>query len=267
MLRPFIVTYWSGRTTDDAPPEVAAVIEAARFTHQHINLALFALDADGKLLRSLNPEVKPGKNRFDPESQGRDFHRQLQDMLANLTLPAAPATNPSKLALPDVKGADALAGARVYLTFGANRLNHYRTPTVEAVSFTDAMRSALQYPEQPRTLPAAALRPLLEQLYPPAIMDGHGGCRRIDGTFRLSPAGDIDGKPVAMLTGTVAIELDNEMNTKYEGPLSIVVSYAKGNPAAKSMRGVGAWEFPKYNPNGEIVEKITMTAAIESRPD
>lgn len=248
------------------PDDVYAVIKAAGMRHQHINLGLFALDADGKLTRSLNPEVRPGANRFDPESQGRDFKRQLDEMLDGLDLPHVAAKYPIKLTLPDVDGADQPAGVRIYLTFGKNRLNHYRTPTVEAVKFTDAMRVALKYPDKSRSVSADDLRPILEQFYPPAIMDGHGGCREIVARLTLSPAGADGGKRLALLKGEVDIELDNKNATRYAGPVTIALTYGEDGQL-KSMRGVGTWEFPKHNPQGQVVETIKMTAAIESRPE
>ncbi len=266
-LRPFIVTYWSGRTKDDAPTDVNAVIDAAGFTHKHINFALFALDADGKLLRSMIPEVRPDASRFDPESMGKNFRQQLDKMLDGLTFTKVVTANVPKLVLPDIGGTDPLAGVRVYLTFANNRLNHYRTPTVEAVKFTDKMRKALSYPEQARTITADELRPMLEQLYPPAIMDGHGACRRIDASLKLAPSKGKDGERSALLTGNVSIELDNTNRTKYEGPISIVITYAADNAAPKSLRGVGTWDVPKHDPHGQVAETIRMTAAIESRPD
>src|SRR5262245_40218612 len=83
-LRPFILTWWSGRTVADMPKDVRAVNDAADFGTKHINIALVVLDSKGQFLRSSVPEVKPGANRFDPESQGRDFKRQLDDLLAGL---------------------------------------------------------------------------------------------------------------------------------------------------------------------------------------
>lgn len=267
LLRPLIVTYWSGRTTDDMPKEVRDIVEASGLRNKHLNLALFALDADGKLLRSVIPNVRPPQFRFDPVAQGKDFQRQLEDMLDGLKLPHVVAKNPAKLTMPDVTGTDPLAGVRVYLTFGTNRLNHYRTPTVEAVQFTDAMRKSLSYPDSERILTADNLRPLLEQFYPPAIMDGHGGCRRIDAKLILKPAGHEGNKRLALLHGDVDIVLDNDNRTRYHGPLSVVVTYAAENSAPQSLRGVGTWEFPKHNPQGQVVERIKMTAAIESRPN
>jgi hypothetical protein len=266
-LRPFIVTYWSGRTVADMPDDVYAVVDAAGFRQKHLNLALFALDADGKVLRSSNPQVRPSATRFDPESMGRDFRRQLDDMLDGLPLPKVASADPPKLTLPDVTGDGRPAGVRVFLTFAKNRLNHYRTPTVEAVKWTAAMRDALRYPDERRGVSADGLRPLLEQLYPPAIMDGHGGCRRIDADLTLTPAGSDGATRYAVLKGTVAIELDNANRTRYEGPLALVVTYAADNAAARALRGVGTWDVPKHNPQGQVAETIRMTAAIESRPD
>lgn len=266
-LRPFIVTYCSARTVDDMSDDVRAVIVAGGFRHPHLNLALFALDADGKLLRSYDPFVRPPYFHFDPELQGRDFRRQLDDMLDGLNLPAHAAASPAKLTLPDAAGNDPLAGVRVYLTFGTNKLNHYRTPTVEAVAFTAAMRALLRYPDAPRSIAAAELRPLLSQLYPPAIMDGHGGCRRIDADLTLAPAGSENGQRQAILKGTVSIELDNPNRTRYDGPLALVLRYGGDDPAPRSLRGTGSWTVPKHNPQGQVVESIRMIAAFESRPD
>lgn len=249
------------------PDDVLSVVEAAGFRQKHLNLALFALDADGKLLRSSNPYVRPPAFRFDPDAMGRDFRRQLDDMLDGLALPKAAATHPPKLTLPDVTGDGRPAGVRVYLTFAKNRLNHYRTPTVEAVKWTSAMRDALRYPAERRTVETEALRPVLEQLYPPAIMDGQGGCRRIDADLTLTPAGGEGGTRYAVLKGTVGIELDNANRTAYSGPLSLVVSYDTIDPAARTLRGVGTWRVPKHRPEGRVAETIPMTAAIESRPD
>lgn len=266
-LRPFIVTYWSGRTADDAPPEVGAVIDAASYRDKHINFALFALDADGKLLRSMIPTVRPGELAFNPETQGRAFRKQLDEMLDGLKLQTVTATDPPRLALPDACGTEPLSGLRVYLTFAANRLNHYRTPTVEAINVTDKMRTALRYPDEVRTVSADDLRPMLEQMYPPAIMDGHGTCRSIVAELQLKPAESKDGQRRSLLSGNVRIELDNTSRISYEGPLSLVITYAADNPAPQTLRGIGTWYVPKHDMQGRPVEWIKMTAAIESRPE
>lgn len=243
------------------PDDVKSIIDAAGFRQQHLNLALFAIDSDGKLLRSLIPYVRPPAFRFDPEAQGRDFHRQLETMLNGLSLPKPTAT--SRLTLPDIAGNEPVSGLRIYLTFGANRLNHYRTPTVEAIPVSNEIRAALSYPRERRSIEADNLRALLAQLYPPAIMDGHGGCRRIDAKLVLAPAGENKGERFAILKGDVSIELDNQGRTRYDGPLALVIAYGKDN-SPRSIQGVGSWRVPKSNPQGQVVETITMTAAIES---
>lgn len=244
------------------PADVRQVIESAGLAQKHINLALVVLDADGKVLRSTIPYIRPPAFRFDPEAQGKDFARQLHELLDGLTLPPAPPADPNRLSLPDVKH-----GLRVYLTFDANRLNHYRTPTVEAVAMTDGMKAALRHPANARDVAAADLRPLLQQLYPPAIMDGKGGCRRIDGRLRIAPAGTRDGDRWAILQGTVALELDNTAGTRYDGPLTLAIRYARAGDEMVSLRGVGSWSVPKHTPDGRVAETIRMTAAIESRPE
>ena len=86
------------------------------------------------------------------------FKNPIDQFLAGVPLPRAKNSVSPKLALPDVTGTAPLAGVRIYLTFGANKLNHYRTPTVEAVPTTKALRDSLRYPMQPTSLKAEALQ-------------------------------------------------------------------------------------------------------------
>src|SRR5687768_13579612 len=86
-LRPFILTWWSGRTVKDMPADVRAVYHDADFGGQHINIALVLLDERGRVLRASVPRVRPGEFRFDPEAQGKDFKRQLDELVRGLPLP------------------------------------------------------------------------------------------------------------------------------------------------------------------------------------
>ncbi len=122
------------------------------------------LDEHGKHLRASRPVVKPGAMRFDPESQGKDFKRQLDEMLAGLDIPKATTAAKPKLTLPEVCGK--APGVRIYLTAEDNRLHHYRTPIVEAVPVTESIAKALQYPTENKKLSAKDLMPWLEQIYP-----------------------------------------------------------------------------------------------------
>ena len=121
-LRPFVLTWWSGRTVDDMPKDVRAVFDAANFRQPHINLALVVLDEKGQYLRSSVPNVRPPSFRFDPEAQGRDFKDQLDELLVGLTLPKVERPAKPKLTLPEICDDGQPSGVRIYLTAEANRL-------------------------------------------------------------------------------------------------------------------------------------------------
>jgi len=262
-LRPFIVTYASARHVEDFPPDVRDLCAQAGH-RKNINLGLMVLDQHGKMVRQTTPFVRPPAFNFDPEAQGKDFKRQIDQLLEGLPIPAAKIAVRPRITLPDVPGTEPLAGVRIYLTFGANKLNHYRTPTVEAVATPKELRRALVYPATATKVSADAVKPWLEQIYPPAIMDGKGGFDRIDATLTLRPAGTIGEVRCAVLEGDVQFALDNASRIRYDGKLSVVVEYDGDNPVR--VRGICECVFPKTNPQGQVVERIAMTATIESRP-
>lgn len=167
-LRPFIVTYASARTVEDFPDDVRALCGPPGQRPPHINLGLMVLDANVKLVRQVTPFIRPPAFTFDPEAQGKDFKRQVDQLLDGLLLPATMASVRPKLVLPDVVGTEALAGVRIYLTFGSK--------------------------------------------------------------------------------------------------LAVVVEYADDSDEPQRVRGVCECVFPKHNPQGQVVERVRMTAAIESRP-
>lgn len=259
VLRPFIVTWWSGRTVSDMPQDVRAVYDQADFGTNHINLALTVVDENGKLLRSSIPFVQPPAFQFDPEAQGRSFKAQLDELLTDLPLPKI-KTAP-KLNLPDLRGPGQPAGVRLYLTFGSNRLNHYRTPTVEVVPMSAELRKSLTYSAKKRELKTADIQPWLEQMYPPAIMDGFGGFARITGKLLASPAGQDKSYRYLLVTSDLTFELDNRGRSGYTGKLDLVLRYPLKSNALHSIRGVMVAEVPKGP------ELIPMTVAIESRPE
>ena len=258
-LRPFIVTWWSGRTVSDMPTDVRAVYDQADFGTNHINLALTVLDEKGKLLRSTIPFVQPPAFRFDPAEQGRSFKSQLDALLKDL--PLSKTQVQPKLNLPDVIGSSQPSGVRLYLTFGSNRLNHYRTPTVEVVPMTDEHRKALSYSAQEHEIKVADIKPWLEQMYPPAIMDGFGGFSKISGKILASPAGQDKDYRYLLVKGDLTFELDNQGRASYYGKLNLVLRYPLKSQSIHSIRGVMVSEVPKGP------EMIPMTVAIESRPE
>lgn len=265
-LRPFIVAVWNGRTNEEMPPDVREVYEAAQSTPRQTNILLCVLDERGKLIRAFPPfpGPHPGSLGFDQERMGQYLKDQIDRSTAGMKLPAVQARK--TLTLPDIEGVGQPAGVRIMASFAANRLNHYRVPVVEVVPLKESERQALAHPAGPVNLSADSLRRWLEQMYPPAVMDGRGGFKRIAGTLRLRPAGADAESRYAVLQGRVEFALDNRSATLYEGDLEIVLSYSPTSGELVSLRGVLEADFPRQDLHGRTVETVRMTAAIESRP-
>ena len=265
LLRPYIVVTWNGRDADAMPKDVREVFEAGGFRQRNANIALFALDSRGKVVAARTPNVRPSAFAFDPEKMGQDFKKQLEDMLTAI---AVPRNVPIKktLTLPIVSGTDPLAGARIYLAFGRNNINHFRTPVVEAVATTEKLRAALRYPAQPKSISADDLKPWLEQLYAPAVMDGMGGFKEITGAFAMRPAGDDVKHRYAILSGEASFTLDNRTRTSYKARLTVAVRYDLEREEAIWLRGAGDMQFLRSDPQGRVVETVATKIAIESLP-
>jgi hypothetical protein len=126
---------------------------------------------------------------------------------------------------------------------------------------TDEHRKALSYSAHEHEIKVADIQPWLEQMYPPAIMDGFGGFSKITGKLTASPAGKDKDYRYVLVKGDVSFELDNQGRASYSGKLDLVLRYPLKSPSLQSIRGVMASEVPKGP------EMIPMTVAIESRPD
>ncbi|WP_394794003.1 hypothetical protein [Armatimonas sp.] len=256
LLKPFIVTSWNGRRLSDMPPDIKKVFEQGRLRGDNVNIAFFVLSPEGAVLRAGIPFVQPGYFRMDSAAMGADMVRQLKDFFQGLDMPPAPKI-PREPTLPDL----ATPGFRIFLTFGRNNINHYLTPVIETLPLTPELAAALARPKATKTLDAAALKPLLSVLYPPAIMDGMGGFRTITGRFTLEP---LPGEAAALLTGTPTFVLDDRNATRYTGQLELALRYPPGKPL--TARGTFTAPFPRFRPDGEITETVTLTAAFETRP-
>ena len=85
-LRPFVMTWWSGRTIKDMPADVRAVHTAGGFESRH-QPGPGGAQLAGEGAHSYLPRIQPPGFGFDPGAQGRDFRWQLDDMLAGVELP------------------------------------------------------------------------------------------------------------------------------------------------------------------------------------
>lgn len=260
-LRPFIVTWWSGRTIDDMPEDVREVHSQSGLGQRHINMALVVLDENANVLRSMVPRVQPPAFGFSPAAMGRDFSLQLDKLLAGVSVPQRTRSSEQRLTLPEVCGGGQPSGVRIYLTFAQNRLNHYRTPIVEAVGMSEGLKRALVLPANSKTMTVDALRPWLEQMYPAAFMEGMGGLNSLTGDLKISPAGSDEEFRYALINGLVDYELDDRARSRYRGTLTVAVKYRVEDSSLHSVRGVFETSIPKGP------ELIKMTAAIESTPE
>jgi hypothetical protein len=186
-------------------------------------------------------------------------NRLLGDSLPN------PKSTPG--ALPTIDGPIHPAGVRIILSLGENRLGHFRVPVVETVKISDDQRSALAYSANPRTIKAQVLQSWLAQIYPPAVMDGHGGMRSISGELTWTPAGRDQSHRFATLRGSVRFELDNRERISYQGPLDLVLSYSQDNDSLETLCGILQTRFPRNDQRGHPVERVSMTATLQSTPD
>ena len=153
---------------------------------------------------------------------------------------------------------------RIYVTLGENRLYHFLVPTVEAVSINEQEKQALRYSATPQKVEAEVLKRWLAQMYPPAVMDGHGGMERVSGTLTYSTAGENKTHRFATLRGTVRFELDNQTRITYQGPFDLVLHYKKTSDELVSVVGTVTSKIPRTDMRGNAVEHVPMTVAIES---
>jgi hypothetical protein len=154
-------------------------------------------------------------------------------------------------------------GLRLYLTLGENRMQHFAVPVVEAVTYGDAEKGTLRYRSEAYTLEATALQRWFAPIYPPAVMDGHGGMERVSGTLSVTPAGSSTTHRYAIVKGTFRFQLDNTSRITYAGPVELLCRYPKDSVELDAVWGVLKTSIPRHNQQGRTVETVSLTVAIE----
>lgn len=224
------------------------------------NLLCLILSEKGKLVRAFQPWG--GKTlhdmKFDPERMGAALLAEIEKATAKMKLPA-----PSKgesLRLPDTE-----RGVRVFVKIDTRKdsLPQYRVPTVSAIAVTEEERKALAYSAESREIDAAVFGRWFEQACPPAVMDGAGGIRKVEGKLTLSPVGKTRA---VVVRGDIGILLDNRAGTWIRGTLEGVVRYSGDSPDYSSLRFLFEGIFPKDRNRGNPA-KLPIVVAIESRPE
>ncbi len=266
-LEPYIVTLWNGREPADAPPDVQELVHQRGRQRGQSNIQVFILNPQGKLIHGFDgmTDRHPGDMYQIKKRMPGYFVQELERAARSLgTIPARQSTRSHQL--PTVQGDGVPAGMRIYVTCGQNRLGHFQVPVVETAKLTQEQRAALAYTNQTRKIPAQTLRSWLAVMYPPAVMDGHGGMNQVTGELVWQAAGENDTARFATLRGTIRFELDNRSRITYQGPLELVLRYGKLGDSLEEVRGVLETKFPRMDQRGGVAEKVTMKVALESLP-
>lgn len=157
-------------------------------------------------------------------------------------------------------------GVRIYVILGENRMNHFLVPIIEAVAINEKEQQILRYTGQTHKVEAQALKRWLAQMYPTAVMDGHGGMNQITGTLTYTSAGENELHRYAVLRGNVRFELDNKTRISYQGPFDLVLRYTKTSEELESVWGTMTTKVPRADMKGKTVEMVAMTVALEPIP-
>ena len=190
------------------------------------------------------------------------FVQELNKAASMMNLSKSSTSRSSTPHLPTA----ALPAIRIYLTLGENRLGHFQVPVVEAVSINDTEKQSLRYRSSTTKVEAEKLHRWFAQIYPPAVMDGHGGMDQVTGLLTYQPAGDDATHRYATLRGPVQLTLDNKTHITYQAACDLVLRYSRTSDELESVMGMVTTRIPRVNPQGKTVETVPMTVAIESIP-
>lgn len=260
-LAPYIVTLWNGREPEDAPDDVQQLMRQRQRSRSQSNIHVFVLDTQGQLVHSFDAmtDLHPAPMHDLKKRMPGYFKQELSRAAAKMNFtPAIPTTKPT----PHLPTASA-PGIRVYVTMGENRMQHFMVPTVEAVSIDQEEQKQLRYPAEARKMEATVVKRWLATMYPPAVMDGHGGMDQVKGTLTFTPAGENATHRFATVRGTVKLQLDNVSKISYQGPLDLMLQYKKDSDEVVAVWGLFTSKVPRGDQRGKAVEYVNLTSAIE----
>lgn len=247
ILRPFIVVAVTARSEEAMPAEVRE-LSRSRARERRSNIHCYVLGPDGALAGSFPPFAGRIPD-FDPDQMGRTMREGIERAARGLTLPKI--EDDRKLHLPDIR-----SGVRILLSL-KGPVPQYRAAVVECVPCGDAERRVLAPAESARAFDAGELRAWLEQLMPPAVMEGMGGVKEISGKLTLEPSG--------LFGGEVRLVLDDPNGSACRGRLDGLVTWSDGKLATLRAAFEGTFGKPDRMRRGTM--DFAMKAVIESRPE
>jgi len=274
-LQPFIVTAWHGHRNDPSIPPAVRDVWREKFERQRgpgppqrmqSNVDLAVLDSTGRLVHWFDGMPR---NRGPRVSLAEYTARELQRAAAWLKLEERPAKRlPVKL--PDL---DNSRGVRIFVSLKDDRMKAYQAPVVEVVPLTEQDWKKLDYPDEKRSVPAAALASWLSQVYPPGMMERTNPrtklvykIKTIEGKLALAPAGTRNGHRFALLSGTIRFTDEGPDKFSYEGQLEVVLTYPLDDVNVKTLQGVFDGIYPRYDRMHDRTRLLPLQAAFESRP-
>jgi hypothetical protein len=259
VLRPCIVTSWTGKSTRTAPPEIKAVYRQLKKEYR-FNIVLFVLDPDGKVVDAFLPFRETGGRMKG--TQIVQAGSWLRDRIAGAlkkTKVHSRASAKEKINAPDIDDLGLEEGIRLTILFDPERGGNYKMPTVEVVPFLASEKKVLSRAKSGREFDASKLQGWLEQVFPPGIMNSTGKMKRVSGKLILSPA----GRRNSILRGEVTFQYDDEAGTIYKGTLELVISHSE----RVGVKGILEGMYPKKDRRHHDTNEIGMTVLIESRPE
>ena len=273
-LQPYIVTSWHGHRNDaDIPAAVKTVwrwkFQPPRggFQQRQSNVDLALLNSDGVVVHTFDAAHHEQYGRGGIQ---QFIVRELSRAAPFLGLGKAPAKE-RPVKLPSLGGQ---RGMRVLVSLHDDRMRAYRAPVVEVVPMVKADWKPLAWSDRERTVPAAALKAWLSQIYPPGVMERTNqqtkavyAIKSTDGDLKLTPIAAPDGKRRATLRGVVRLTDEGPDDFNYQGIVEAVLTYKNGETTPHTLRGYFDGLYPRNDRMHRDIRWLPLQAALESIPE
>ncbi len=274
-LAPFIVTSWYGHRDDDGIPAPVRAVWSEKFGSRRgpgprgqSNVDLAVLDPKGRVVHSFDgfPRGGPGRGGLGAYTLG-EVREGMERLKAS-----PPETETHPLTLPDVGEKE--RGVRIFVRLMDDRMRAYQAPVVEAVSLDTKDLSALARPKKTRELDASELETWLSEVYPPGVMERTDPKTKeayrvasVAGPLILSPIDPADGRPRALLSGSVRFTDEGPDDFSWEGELDVLLTYEVRGSKVHTLRGIFEGVYPRFDKKRQEARRIPLVAVFESRPD
>ena len=272
-LQPYIVTSWHGHRNDADIPAAVKTVWRWKFQPPRGGLQQRQSNVDLALLNSAGAVV----HTFDAAHHEQYGRGGIQQFTVRELRRAAPFLGLGKalakerpVKLPTLGGQ---RGMRVLVSLRDDRMRAYRAPVVEVVPMVKADWKPLAWSDRERTVPAAALKSWLSQIYPPGVMERTNQQTKVvyaikstDGDLKLTPIAAADGKRRAILRGVVRLTDEGPDDFNYQGIVEAVLTYKNGEATPHTLRGYFDGLYPRNDRMHRDIRWLPLQAALESIP-